>query len=145
MTPRAAGDSTGDTADVPPDGPTITIGTQDFGESAILSQIYGQVLINAGYSVEYQELGGYRDLEVPAFESGDINFAPEYVASMLEFLNEFAGEATSDVDETVGLLPRGAGRARPAPPGPRAVTRHRHQHLRGDPGHRRRARAVRHR
>ena len=100
----AAGDSSGDTADVPPDGPTITIGTQDFGESAILSQIYGQVLINAGYSVEYQELGGYRDLEVPAFESGDINFAPEYVASMLEFLNEFAGEATSDVDETVGLL-----------------------------------------
>jgi len=87
-----------------PDGPTITIGTQDFGESAILSQIYGQSLINAGYSVEYQELGGFRDLEVPAFESGDINFAPEYVASMLEFLNEFAGEATSDVDETVGLL-----------------------------------------
>ena len=97
-------EATGETADVPPDGPTITIGTQDFGESAILSQIYGQTLINAGYSVEYQELGGYRDLEVPAFESGDINFAPEYVASMLEFLNEFAGEATSDVDETVGLL-----------------------------------------
>ncbi len=102
----SASDTTtsGDTADAPPDGPTITIGTQDFGESAILSQIYGQVLINAGYPVEYQELGGYRDLEVPAFDSGDINFAPEYVASMLEFLNEFAGEATSDVDETVGLL-----------------------------------------
>ncbi len=97
-------EATGATADVPPDGPTITIGTQDFGESAILGQIYGQTLINAGYSVEYQELGGFRDLEVPAFESGDINFAPEYVASMLEFLNEFAGEATSDVDETVGLL-----------------------------------------
>ena len=26
------------------DGPTITIGTQDFGESAILAQIYGQAL-----------------------------------------------------------------------------------------------------
>src|SRR5690242_13231202 len=78
-----------------PDGPTITIGTQDFGESAILAQIYGQALENAGYPVEYQELGGFRDLEVPAFASGDINFAPEYVASMLEFLNENAGEATS--------------------------------------------------
>jgi osmoprotectant transport system substrate-binding protein len=96
--------ATGDTTGVPPDGPTITIGTQDFGESAILAQIYGQALINAGYPVEYQELGGFRDLEVPAFESGDINFAPEYVASMLEFLNEFAGEATSDVDETLALL-----------------------------------------
>ena len=98
------GTATDDTAGDIPDGPAITIGTQDFGESAILSQIYGQALTNAGYEVEYQELGGFRDLEVPAFESGDINFAPEYVASMLEFLNEFAGEATSDLDETKALL-----------------------------------------
>jgi osmoprotectant transport system substrate-binding protein len=100
-------EASGDTADTSgeiPDGPAIAIGTQDFGESAILSQIYGQALANAGYEVEYTELGGFRDLEVPAFDSGDINFAPEYVASMLEFLNEFAGEATSDLDETKGLL-----------------------------------------
>ena len=95
---------TDDTAGDIPDGPSITIGTQDFGESAILSQIYGQALTNAGYEVEYQELGGFRDLEVPAFDSGDINFAPEYVASMLEFLNDFAGEASSDLEETKTLL-----------------------------------------
>jgi osmoprotectant transport system substrate-binding protein len=87
-----------------PEGPTITLGAQDFGESAILAQIYGQALEDAGYPVEYQELGGFRDIEIEAFDSGDINFAPEYVASMLEFLNDFAGEATSDVDETAGLL-----------------------------------------
>jgi osmoprotectant transport system substrate-binding protein len=98
------GSATEDTAGDIPDGPTITIGTQDFGESAILSQIYGQALTNAGYPVEYQELGGFRDLEVPAFESGDINFAAEYVASMLEFLNDFAGEASSDLDATKTLL-----------------------------------------
>jgi len=97
------GSGSGEPTEVP-EGPTISIGTQDFGESAILGQIYGQALANAGYDVEYQELGGFRDLEVPAFESGDINFAPEYVASMLEFLNEFAGEATSDVAETQALL-----------------------------------------
>lgn len=90
--------------DSPPDGPTITIGAQDFGESAILAQIYGQAFEAAGYPVAYQELGGFRDIEVPAFENGDINFAPEYAASMLEFLNESAGEATGDVDETVELL-----------------------------------------
>jgi osmoprotectant transport system substrate-binding protein len=87
-----------------PEGPTITIGAQDFGESAILAQVYGQGMSEAGYPVDYQELGGFRDIEVSAFDSGDINFAPEYVASMLEFLNDFAGEATSDVDETVALL-----------------------------------------
>ena len=39
-----------------------------------------------------------------AFDSGDINFAPEYAASMLEFLNDQAGEATSDAEETTELL-----------------------------------------
>ncbi len=93
-----------DEVDVPADGPTITIGAQDFGESAILAQIYGQAFDAAGFPVEYQELGGFRDIEIPAFESGEINFAPEYAASLLEFLNESAGEATGDIDETVGLL-----------------------------------------
>ena len=100
---EGSGSGGGEPTEVP-DGPTITIGTQDFGESAILGQIYGQALANAGYEVEYQELGGFRDLEVPAFESGDINFAPEYLSSMLEFLNEFAGEASADVEATKGLL-----------------------------------------
>ena len=90
--------------DVPADGPTITIGAQDFGESAILAEIYGQAFEAAGFPVEFQELGGFRDIEIPAFESGEINFAPEYAASLLEFLNDSAGEATGDIDETVGLL-----------------------------------------
>ena len=86
------------------DGPTITIGAQDFGESAILAELYGQALENAGYPVSIQSLGGFRDLVYTAFDSGDINLTAEYAASALEFLNEFAGEASSDVDETVSLL-----------------------------------------
>ncbi|MBK5221695.1 MAG: hypothetical protein JJE52_02225 [Acidimicrobiia bacterium] len=86
------------------DGPTIVIGAQDFGESEVLSQVYGQALEAGGYSVEYQALGGYREIVFASFESGDINFTLEYAASALEFLNEAAGEATGDADETVGLL-----------------------------------------
>ena len=96
-------DSGGDGGSAP-DGPTITIGAQDFGESAIMAEIYGQGLEASGYEVAQQELGGFRDIEIAAFESGEINFAPEYAASTLEFLNEGAGEATSDIDETVGAL-----------------------------------------
>jgi len=96
--------SEGTTGTTTPSGPTITIGAQDFGESAILAEIYGQALAAAGYDVEQQALGGFRDIEMGAFESGEINFAPEYVASLLEFLNDKAGEATSDVDETLALL-----------------------------------------
>ena len=79
------------------DKPAITVGIQDFGESQVVSQVYGQHLASVGYDVDYQELGGFRDLVLTAFESGDINFTPEYAASMLEFLNDNAGEATNDV------------------------------------------------
>lgn len=99
----SAGDGGGETTDVP-DGPTITIGAQDFGESAILAEIYGQVLAAHGYDVEQQSVGGFREVLLGAFESGDVNFTPEYAASMLEYLNEGAGQATGDAEETVALL-----------------------------------------
>ena len=107
----ACGDDDDDTAtddDAPaadiPDGPTITLGAQDFGESLILTEIYEGALDDAGYETEIQEVGGFRDLLFGAFESGDINMAIDYVASQLEFLNDGAGQATSDVDETLGIL-----------------------------------------
>jgi osmoprotectant transport system substrate-binding protein len=87
-----------------PDGPAITVGAQDFGESMILSEIYAGALADAGYETTTTEVGGFRDLLFSAFESGEINFAVDYVASELEFLNDGAGEATSDVDETLGIL-----------------------------------------
>jgi osmoprotectant transport system substrate-binding protein len=88
----------------PDDAPEITIGAQDFGESAILAEIYSQCLAAAGFDVSIQEVGGFRDLEVAAFDGGSINLAPEYAASMLEFLNDNAGEATADAAETTELL-----------------------------------------
>lgn len=87
-----------------PDGPDITIGAQDFGESLILSEIYAGALDDRGYPADTTEVGGFRDLLLSAFDSGEINFAVDYVASQLEFLNEGAGEATSDVDETLAIL-----------------------------------------
>lgn len=101
--PEPAGDGCASIA-APDDAPEITIGAQDFGESAILAEIYAQCLEAAGYSVSIQELGGFRDLELAAFDGGDINFAPEYAASMLENLNGNAGEATKDAIETTELL-----------------------------------------
>ncbi len=101
-----SGDSGGDSgaAAEPIEGPAISIGAQDFGESAILAEITSQALSNAGYDASVQEVGGFRDLQFGAFESGDVNLAPDYVASQLEFLNDAAGQATSDVNQTFGLL-----------------------------------------
>jgi osmoprotectant transport system substrate-binding protein len=90
--------------EAPADAPAIVVGAQDFPESAILAELYAQCLSAAGFDASTTSLGGFRDLELAAFESGDINLAPEYAASMLEFLNEQAGEATADAVETTGLL-----------------------------------------
>lgn len=94
----------GDSGDGAQDGPEVVIAAQDFGESEILAEIYRGALESNGFTASVQRVGGFRDLELAAFESGDINLAPEYAASMLEFLNEGAGEATGDADETTNLL-----------------------------------------
>lgn len=86
------------------EGPSITIGAQDFGESTILAEIYAGALAAEGYATSVQPLGGFRDLVLGSFEGGDINFTAEYAASMLEFLNGFAGEATGDAAATTERL-----------------------------------------
>jgi osmoprotectant transport system substrate-binding protein len=86
------------------DGPQIKVGAQDFGESAILASLYAQALEAEGYDVVVQPLGGFRDIVLGSFDGGDINFTPEYAASMLEFLNDFAGEATGDAEGTTETL-----------------------------------------
>jgi osmoprotectant transport system substrate-binding protein len=66
--------------------------------------VYGQALEDQGFTVSYQELGGYRDIVFSSFESGDINFTLEYASATLEFLNENAGEASADIDAVTPLL-----------------------------------------
>jgi len=104
----ACGDDDDDTATADREGPTVQIGAQDFGESAILAEIYKQALEADGFQADTQSLGGFRDLLFAAFESGDVNLAPDYLASELEFLNEQAGGepgvATSDAAATFDLL-----------------------------------------
>jgi osmoprotectant transport system substrate-binding protein len=99
-TPEDTDEGSGDV----PEGPAIKIGAQDFGESAILAEIYGQVLADRGYEVEQVSVGGFRDVLLAAFDKGEVNFSPEYAASTLEFLNKGAGQATGDAEETVELL-----------------------------------------
>lgn len=97
--------SSDDTADAgTTQGPQIILGSQDFGESAILAEIYSQALADAGYDTRTQTLGGFRDISMGAFASGEINFAPEYVASLLEFLNDNAGTASGNLSTTLAEL-----------------------------------------
>src|SRR3984957_13436870 len=67
--------------------PTIVIGSTNFEEQAIVSNLYGDVLAHAGYSVKVEPALGTRAVVVPALEQGQLDLEPDYAASLLAFLN----------------------------------------------------------
>lgn len=66
---------------------SITVGSDSFPEAQIVGEMYAQVLENAGYEVERQLTIDSREVRLPAMEKGDINVAPEYLASLLSVLD----------------------------------------------------------
>jgi osmoprotectant transport system substrate-binding protein len=58
--------------------PTITIGNKDFGESFILTQLYGQALQTKGFHVVYKGSFGESELADKAITTGKMNFYAEY-------------------------------------------------------------------
>ncbi|MGK5531656.1 ABC transporter substrate-binding protein [Streptomyces sp. URMC 129] len=90
-------------------GGSLTIGGAGFTEATIMTQLYAQILQDAGYSTTIETVEG-RELYEPELESGGIDIVPEYAATLAEFLNaqvngpDAEPVATSDVDETVAAL-----------------------------------------
>jgi osmoprotectant transport system substrate-binding protein len=78
----------------------VRMGVVDFTEQHILTQIYGQVLQNAGYKVTYQTVAS-RELADPALFSGKLDMLIEYAGSMLIYLK---GEPSSDADKVLSEL-----------------------------------------
>src|ERR1017187_8746264 len=67
--------------------PTIVIGSTNFEEQAIVSNIWADVLRSAGYTVTVEPSLGTRAIVVPANEKGQIDLEPDSAASLLDFLN----------------------------------------------------------
>lgn len=73
---------------------SLTVGADNFAEAEIVAEMYAQVLENAGYDVS-RKFGTTRETRIPAMESGEIDVAPEYLATLLLFLDPNA-TASSD-------------------------------------------------
>jgi osmoprotectant transport system substrate-binding protein len=91
---------------------TIVVGVSGaFAENQIVAEMYAQVLEHAGYSVERQFDLESREVSETALESGQIDLKPEYLSSLLLFLNPNA-QASSDPAAVAGqdrqlLQPKG--------------------------------------
>ncbi len=80
-----------------PDGPTIVVGSTNFGEQLILGDIYATVLEQAGYPVEREFNLGNREVVNPALKDGEIDMLAEYTGTLLTFEG---GTSTTDSQET---------------------------------------------
>jgi osmoprotectant transport system substrate-binding protein len=110
VAPTQGEPTTGPTDAVPTGGAggTILIGSAGFYESALMAEIYAQVLEANGFTVERQLEIGPRDVTLPSLIDGEIDMMPEYIGSTLEFLvrqaGDPAGEASGDPAATAEAL-----------------------------------------
>lgn len=72
------------------EGPTIVVGSGNFGESIILAEMYHQALDQAGYPTRHRQEIGNRATYLPLLESGEIDLFPEYTGSLGGWLNTLA-------------------------------------------------------
>ncbi len=83
------------------EGPTITIGSANFSENALVAEMYAQALESEGYQVERKLNIGSREIYAPALEAGELDLIPEYIGTMLTYLG---GTPSPDSAETHSAL-----------------------------------------
>lgn len=85
----------------------LTVGAVAFAENQIVAEMYAQVLEQAGYTVDRKLDLGSREILQPALEAGEIDVAPEYLGSLLLFLDpnaEGSGDPAAEAEQLAPLL-----------------------------------------
>ena len=88
----------------------LTVGSFNFTESQIMAELYAQALEAAGYAVTVEaNLGSREQVVYPAVSSGELDIVPEYIQSLLNFLDPEAGSVGPEegVERVEALLPEG--------------------------------------
>ena len=78
-------------------GESITIGSANFAESALLANIYGEALKAKGVSVTEKPKIGSREVYIRAIKDGSIDLIPEYSGALLAEVDP-ASKAASSAD-----------------------------------------------
>ncbi|MGH2748821.1 MAG: glycine betaine ABC transporter substrate-binding protein [Actinomycetota bacterium] len=83
----------------------IRVGAVSFAENQIVAELYALVLEEAGFSVERRFNFQDRESLQPRMEAGDIDLAPEYLASLLTFLRPNATPSSDPAENIERLKP----------------------------------------
>ncbi|MEU3699450.1 ABC transporter substrate-binding protein [Streptomyces griseoviridis] len=99
-----AGCSSGDgedTGDNPLDGEkaeagTVVVGSNNFAESTLLADLYGEALKAKGLKVTYKHNIGSRETTYGLMKNGSVTVLPEYNGSLLAYLDADAEQASAE-------------------------------------------------
>jgi osmoprotectant transport system substrate-binding protein len=82
--------------------PDVIVGSTNFYEQVTLGELYAQILEANGYKVTKKFNLGPRDIVYPALKSGQIDVLPEYLATLLAFVDKDGkiAKPTTDKKET---------------------------------------------
>jgi osmoprotectant transport system substrate-binding protein len=109
LVPLACGDDDGPAAtSTALDDDAVTVGSFNFAESALLSELYAQALEGQGFEIERAGQVGPREIVAPALVRGLLELVPEYAGTALTFLSLGEEEPTSDPEATHEALSRSA-------------------------------------
>jgi osmoprotectant transport system substrate-binding protein len=81
---------------------SLVVAGSDFAEQDVVANIYAGALRAKGFSVTVKPHLGKREVVQPALQKGDVDILPEYVGSLLEYLQ--AGSSSSDLSASVTKL-----------------------------------------
>ncbi|MER6180355.1 ABC transporter substrate-binding protein [Streptomyces sp. NPDC001652] len=94
-------------------GDTVVVGSNNFAESILLADIYGEALKAKGIKVTYKPNIGSRETTYGLLKNGSITVLPEYNGSLLAYLDPKAEQKTAEavnaavktkLDSTLTLL-----------------------------------------
>lgn len=96
-----AGCSSGDSSDNPLAGEkakagTVVVGSNNFAESTLLADIYGEALKAKGLKVSYKHNIGSRETTYGLMKNGSVTVLPEYNGSLLAYLDPTAEQKSAE-------------------------------------------------
>jgi osmoprotectant transport system substrate-binding protein len=80
-------------------GGTVVVGSNNFAESILLGDIYGEALKAKGVKVKYQPNIGSRETTYKLIKSGSLTLIPEYNGALLAYLDPKATPKTADATD----------------------------------------------
>ncbi|WP_225847170.1 ABC transporter substrate-binding protein [Streptomyces sp. HPF1205] len=83
-----------------PSGSTVVVGSNNFAESTLLADIYGEALKAKGIKVTYKPNIGTRETTYGLLKNGAVTVLPEYNGALLAYLDPKAAPTTMEATDS---------------------------------------------